>query len=819
VGLLARIRSGGRRPTGTTDSRGNSLEQEASQLLDEGSACEREGRIEDAMRRYEAAIRLAPKMVRAHVSRGTILLQLGDAAAAAEAYSTALVQDPDNAVVHYHLGQAHARSGYDELAVAAYRRAIALQADFADAEVAQGEALEKLGQLDNAMASYDRALYIRPDSFEAHRNLGSVLSRLGRLDDAVASYRRALAIKPDDVAMRNNLGTALLQLGQVEGAVASFRAALEIDPGFAVVHFNLGNALKELAQLDDAVVSYCRALEISPDLAVAHCNLGSALKDLGHLHEAVASYLRAIQIDPNIAIAHLGLGDALQRLRQIDAAVASYRRSLQIDPDCAETHTNLGAAQRYLGNLHDSMASHQQALQIKTDFAEAHNNLGNTLKDLGRFADAAAHYHRALELQPESARTYSNLLLVLNYSASESPEYCLEQARRFGRMLDAGRSEKYRTWTCSPRPARLRIGFVSGDLCNHPVGHFLVGPLTHIDPARVELIAYPTVDFADPLTDVLRPRFAAWNLLSGKDDDEAARLIHADGVHILLDLSGHTANNRLPVFARRPAPVQCSWLGYFATTGVAEMDYLLGDPYVTPAEEAGHFTEQIWRLPECYLCFTPPDLALNVGRLPAETSGHVVFGCFNNLAKMNDAVVSLWARLLQAVPGSRLFLKTAQLNDSRVCEATRHRFAERGIAHDQLYLEGSSPRVELLGAYDRVDIALDPFPYPGGTTSVEALWMGVPVITRKGDRFLSHVGETIAHNAGLADWIAAADDDYLAKAVRLATNLAHLANLRAGLRQQVLASAVFDASCFARHFEEALWGMWRSRQVQQGTSA
>ena len=205
--------------------------------------------------------------------------------------------------------------------------------------------------------------------------------------------------------------------------------------------------------------------------------------------------------------------------------------------------------------------------------------------------------------------------------------------------------------------------------------------------------------------------------------------------------------------------------------------------------------------------------------MPAQASGRIVFGCFNNLAKMNDAVVSLWARLLQAVPGSRLFLKTIQLNDPRVCEATRRRFAERGISHDRLDLEGSSPRLDLLAAYGRVDIALDPFPYPGGTTSVEALWMGVPVITRKGDRFLSHVGESIAHNAGLSDWVAADDDDYLARAVRFSGNLAHLANLRAGLRQQVLDSPVFDAVRFARHFEEALWGMWRSRQIQQETSA
>lgn len=646
-----------------------------------------------------------------------------------------------------------------------------------------------------------------------------LLDNLGPLDKAVASYRRALEIKPDDFAARNNLGIALLQLGQIEDAVASFRLALELDPDSAVVHFNLGNALKDLAQLNDAAKSYRRALEISPNLAAAHCNLGGVLKDLGYLHEAVASYHRCIKIEPDIAIAHCGLGDALKGLFQFDDAVASYRRVLQFDPDNATALTNLGDALRSLGHLHESVACHRLALQINAAFAEAHNNLGNTLKDLGQFPDAVASYRRALEIRPGLIEAHSNLLLALNYSASYGTSYCLEQARRFGSMLDANAGERFRVWNCSPRPARLRVGLVSGDLRQHPVGYFLEGTLNHMDPARFELIAYPAIDFADQLTDALRQNFAAWKPLAGKGDAEAARLIHADGVHVLLDLSGHTANNRLPVFSRKPAPVQCSWLGYFATTGVTEMDYLLGDPYVTPAEEAGHFTEMIWRLPECYLCFTPPALALDVGPLPALIRGHVVFGCFNNLAKMNDAVVTLWARLLQSVPGSRLFLKTAQLSDAGVYETTCERFAACGISRGQLYLEGFSPRAELLAAYDRVDIALDPFPYPGGTTSVEALWMGVPVITRKGDRFVSHVGESIAHNAGLPDWIAADDDDYVAKAVRFATDLEHLVNLRAGLRQQVLDSPVFNTRRFARHLEGALWALWRSWQAKQETSA
>jgi predicted O-linked N-acetylglucosamine transferase (SPINDLY family) len=356
---------------------------------------------------------------------------------------------------------------------------------------------------------------------------------------------------------------------------------------------------------------------------------------------------------------------------------------------------------------------------------------------------------------------------------------------------------------------------LSGDLRGHSVGYFLEGLVGNLDPDRMELLAYPTYNAADDLTARIRPRFAAWTPLAGLSDDIAARRIHADGAHVLIDLSGHTAHNRLPVFAWRPAPVQVTWLGYFATTGVAEMDYILADPHVAPPGEEDHFTEAVWRLPETYLCFTPPDAQLEVAPSPALSSGAVTFGCFNTLTKLNDAVVALWARVVRATPGSRLFLKTRQLNGPAMCEAVRRRFAAHGLAAERLILEGSSPRFELLKAYDRVDIALDPFPYPGGTTSVEGLWMGVPAITRRGDRFLSHVGESIAHNAGLADWIAADDDDYVARAVDKASDLGRLADLRAGLRQQVLAGPLFDAPRFARHFEAALWGMWEKKKSKR----
>jgi len=555
-----------------------------------------------------------------------------------------------------------------------------------------------------------------------------------------------------------------------------------------------------------------RAATLLPADAGVHNSLGNILKDLGRLKEAEASYRRALAINPEYAEAHGNLGNILRDRGRLDEAQASYRRALEINPEFASAYSNLGNTLKDLGRLEEAEANCRKALEIKPNFADAYNNLGNTLKDLGRLEEAEANYRRALEINPECAEAHSNLLFSMNYADCHRSRN-LEEARKYGRMVArkaVGRIPARQFGTA--KPDRLRVGIVSGDLRNHPVCFFLENVLTQIDPARIELIAYPTGYKTDEQTSRIRPCFCAWKPLAGLSDEAAAHLIHADGIHLLLDLSGHTAQNRLPLFAWKPAPVQVSWLGCQTTTGVAEMDYMLGDPYVTPPEEEWQFTETIWRMPEIYCCFSPPHYPLEVGPLPSLSSNYITFGNFNNLTKMNDAVVSLWAKIIQAIPSSRLLLKANQLNTISIREVTRKRFVDYGISPDRILLEGSSPRGKYLEAYNRVDIALDPFPYPGVTTSVEGLWMGVPVISRRGSCYISRVGESIAKNIGMAEWNAADDDDYVAKAVAHTTNLDRLANLRSTLRRQVLASPLFNAPRFARHFETALWEMWDRRR-------
>ncbi len=695
--------------------------------------------------------------------------------------------------------------------------------------IESGHALQAQGRLDQAMLCYLDAVRIAPNPARAHLNHGNVLVLKGDLQGALDAFRTAIQYKPDYAGAYYNIGNALLGNGQLDQAVANYRRALELQPDYAEVHCSLGIALKELGQLDDAIACFQTALQINPDLAEARNSLGSMLEHLynsgnaflnnGKLNDAATSFRRALKIEPNLAEAHESLGRALKDLGQLEHAVASYRQALQIKPGFAEAHNNLGGVLEDLGQLNAAVASYRRALELMPDCAEVYSNLGNALQDLGQPDDAVASYRQALEINPDFVDAHNNLLLALNYAAGQTAADYLEQARQYGRVAAAKAGTRFAAWQGDPNPKRLRVGLVSGDLRSHSVGYFVEGLLAHIDPARIELIAYPTHHEQDELTTRIRPHFSAWQPLIGLGDEAAARLIHADGVHVLIDLSGHTRHNRLPVFAWKPAPVQVSWLGLPTTTGLAEMDYVLGDPHAIPVEFEHHFTETVWRMPESYVCLTVPASLVNVVPPPALSSGYVTFGSFNNLTKMTDAVVAVWARVLKSVPHSRLLLKTKQLNDAAVCENTRRRFAACGIAPERLLLGGIlDSRDEHLAAYNKVDIALDTFPYPGVTTSAEALWMGVPVLSLQGDRFLSGTAGSIARNAGLPDWIAADVDDYVAKAVAFASDLDCLASLRAGLRQQVLASPLFDAPRFARHFENALWGMWQHHQAQQANS-
>ncbi len=603
---------------------------------------------------------------------------------------------------------------------------------------------------------------------------GHILEAEGRIEEALLRYLEAIRLEPSSARAHLNHGNALLSKGDLEGALSAYRTAIKHKPDYAGAYYNIGNALLGNGQFDNAVKEYQRALEINPDLAEAHTNIGNALLSIG----------------------------------QFDAAVKSYHGALQINPDSAEVHCGLGIALKKLGQIDNAVACCQRALEIRPDYAEAHINLGLALEDLGQLDGAEASYRQALKIDPDFAAAHSNLLFSRNFTASHAPSYFLEDARQFGRMVSEKAVGRFSAWQCAPQPERLRVGLVSGDLLGHPVGFFLEGVLAHIDPARIELMAYSTHYKEDELTSRIRPYFSVWRSLFGKNDETAARLIHADGVHVLLDLSGHTRHNRLPMFAWKPAPVQASWLGYFATTGVAEMDYLLADEVGVPEALREQFTETIWQMPNTRLCFTPPKVDLPVAPLPALSNGMITFGCFQNLSKVGNGVLEVWANIFAALPDARLRLQCKQLGEPAQLEQMLNRLQDHGIDARRVMTHGVTDRKAYLVAHADVDIVLDTFPYPGGTTTCEALWMGVPTLTLAGDSLLARQGASLLTAAGLEEWVASSKEDYIAKAIALASDKPRLTTLRADLRQQVLASPLFDAQCFAKDFEDAVWEMW-----------
>ena len=667
-----------------------------------------------------------------------------------------------------------------------------------------------LGNWNEAIEDYALATKLKPDYFEAYSNMGAAFFELGKFDNAISCYTKAIDINPNFEVAFNNLGEALRNTGELQRAVEFFTKAIKIKPDFTKAYINLGSAYKGLKLYEESLSHIKKAIEINPKNYKAYSNLGNIYSDLGKPEEAKESYSVALQIKPDFAEAHNNLGNTYSELLEIDKALECYKRALEIRPNFTEAHNNLGNIFVTRG-LHNLAIKHfLKAIKLDPGLPESHNNIGNAYKSLGKFNEAKSSFNAALKINPNSFEVRSNLIFCQNFLL-HSPVEMLKIAKRYGEKLSS-KTQKFSQWNNGgEKKEKLRLGFISGDLMNHPVGHFFEGFIKALNAnsnRKLETNIYHNNTMSDDLTQRIKNSCDNWNLIQPLTDEQLANQIREEQIDILIDLSGHTARNRLPVFCRKPAPLQISWLGYFATTGIKEIDYFLADKWTAPEEEESHFVEKIWRLPETYWCFTEPAYNIEVGELPALKNNNLTFGCFNNFSKLNNKVLELWINLLNTIPESRLFLKNQQLVDKQIRTELGLEFTKQGIEKDRLILEGPSSRKEYLEAYNKIDIALDPFPYPGGTTTIEGLWMGVPMITKKGDRFLSRAGETIAHNAGLKDWIAEDDNDFLEKAVFHSSNLTRLAEIRSEMRINLLSSPLFDSKRFANEFEINIWKMW-----------
>jgi predicted O-linked N-acetylglucosamine transferase (SPINDLY family) len=644
-----------------------------------------------------------------------------------------------------------------------------------------GEAAEqrRAGRMLQAEEAYKQVLRRQPDQLEALTAVWDMAYESGDPGVAVDWLSRGVARSPHDARLRYMLGCSLQGQGKLADAAATFAKAIELDPGMAKAHNNLGCTLEAAGDIAGAVQSYQRAIALDSRLAVASYNLGNAWRKAGNERQAIEHFRWALSLEPRHADWQCNLGNALYQRLLLDEAEAAYRACLEIDPR----------------------------------FAAAHNGLALALVALGRVDEAEASYRKAIDAEADASGIHSGLLLTLHYRHGNDAERLFQS-----HVAWAKAHHKNVGWMGARSPAelvasggrRLNIGYLSGDFARHPVAHFIEGVLAAHDRRQFNIFCYSGVAFPDSVTERMRDLCEHWRDVSMADEGWIVNRMYADGIDILVDLGGHTADKLLRLLMHKPAPLQATWLGYPNTTGLREVDFRFTDAYADPQGETDRFhTEKLVRLEHGFLCYRPPEDSPEPGEVPSLAAGHVTFGCFNNLAKITPEMIGLWSRLLGRLPGSRLMLKAYGLSAESARRDFAARFATHGVGDRQLLLcTPDSSHAGHMAKYNEVDVALDVFPYHGATTTCEALWMGVPVITLAGATHVSRVGVSILNRAGLAELVAQSPDAYVEIACALALDVERRRSLRSGLRERLMNSPLLDADSFTRGIEAAYRRMW-----------
>lgn len=768
------------------------------------------GRLAEAAQILEAILQAAPGETVAHHLQGLLAYQVGNLAAAEACFRRAVALDGRSVEYRNNLSGILNILGRSAEAEAVAREALRLEPANLQCLNNLGVALQAQRRLDEAIAVLRQAVAIGADFLDVHVNLANATQLSGRIEESIALNRGILAHWPNHANAYLNIGAALQQLGRIDEAAQAYYQVLAIDPANSSALNNLGTVLELQGKLPEAEVVYRKALAMNPQSASLHYNIGNLLQAMSRLDEAAEAYKRALAIQPDYYEPQNNLGNLLQLCGRSAEAEAAYRRCLEMRPNEAGVLQNLANVHQVQGRLAEAEEEYRRLIDTAAPSGAVHSNLASSLQAQGRIDEAREHFQRAIDLSPTEDSLHSNLLLCLQYSTGITPAELAVAHAVWEDRHGVPRRAYWRKHENSRDPERpLRVGFLSADLWQHTVGHLVTPLLENLDHSSFAVICYYDGGRQDISTERLHRTASLWRDVCGMPEQRLAELIRADAVDILFDLAGHTAANRLPVFARKPAPVQISWAGYAGTTGLAAMDYVLGDRYQAPEGDERYYSERVLRMPDGYLCYGPPDGAPEVGPLPALARGQFTFGSFNNPAKFNREVVALWAKIMKRVPGSRLMMKYRGLETAAMKARVGELFAAEGIPADRLELVTPSPHPAVLAAYNDVDLALDPFPYSGGITTCEAIWMGVPVITCPGATFAGRHSFSHLSNAGLGQFVARDLGHYEEMAAEWAGDLKGLAQVRAGMRAQVAASPLCDARRFAENCQRLLREAWR----------
>jgi len=650
---------------------------------------------------------------------------------------------------------------------------------------------------------------------------GLAAHRAGQLEQAGNIYRQMLERWPKHPDALYLLGLVVQKGGDQAEAITLFTQATTANPKLARAHLQRGFALNVLAQPEAAAEAFQTAIAGEANLAEAHHQLGNTLRALHRLPEALRSLREATRRSPADKVFWLSRGIACMEAQQRDEAVECFQNAVRLDPTLPEAREILGQALWALQRTEEARAHLLEALRLRPNYAAAHHDMGRVCLEEGLLAEAALHYRKALAIQCEP-ETQTNLLYLLNYLPDTEPGQHFAEHRQWAEWFERPLRPLWRHHVNDNSPdRRLRIGYVSPDFRDHPVTSFIEPILRQHHRENFETFCYANVNVPDAVTQRLRLLASQWRDIRGWNPDQVAELVRQDGIDILVDLTGHTTDNGLLIFARKPAPVQVTWIGYPNTTGLKAMDYRLTDFTSDPPGQTEQWhSEELIRLPKTFSCYGAPAESPAVGPLPALANGFVTFGCFNNFRKLSEPTLEVWARLLRALPTARLLLKSQGLGHPKTASRLRGQFVRAGVAPERVELLGAGlSKAQHLGLYHRVDLALDPFPYNGTTTTCDALWMGVPVVTLVGKNHVARVGLSLVSHLGFPEWGVATPEAYVAKCQELTRDLTCLAALRLRLREQMRLSPICDASQFITHLETAFRGLWQRWCQQQSGPA
>lgn len=747
-----------------------------------------------AFESFAEAIRLDPQNACALTHCGILYKEECRLVEAAESYQKALKADPSYkaaaeclSIVLTDLGTSLKLAGNSQEGIQKYYEAIKIDPHYAPAYYNLGVVYSEMMQYDMALGCYEKAALERPMYAEAYCNMGVIYKNRGELESAIACYERCLAVSPNFEIAKNNMAIALTDLGtkvKLEGdinqGVAYYKKALYYNWHYADAMYNLGVAYGEMLKFDMAIVFYELAFHFNPHCAEACNNLGVIYKDRDNL----------------------------------DKAVECYQLALSIKPNFSQSLNNLGVVYTVQGKMDAAASMIEKAIVANPTYAEAYNNLGVLYRDAGSISLAIEAYEQCLKIDPDSRNAGQNRLLAMNYIDEGADDKLFEAHRDWGRRF-MRLHQQYNSWDNRKDPERpLIIGYVSPDYFTHSVSYFIEAPLVFHDYANYKVVVYSAVVKADAKTNRFRDKVlkkgGVWRDIYGIDEKKVASMVREDSVDILVELTGHTANNKLGMMACRPAPIQVTWIGYPNTTGLPSIDYRITDSLADPPDTRQKHVEELVRLPDCFLCYTPSPEAGPATPAPALSNGFITFGSFNNLAKITPKVLQVWARILCAVPNSRLVVKCKPF----CCDSVRQRFLS---TLEQLGLE--SLRVDLLPlillnhdhmqAYALMDISLDTFPYAGTTTTCESLYMGVPCVTMGGSVHAHNVGVSLLNTVGLGHLVAKNEDEYVQLALNLASDVTALSNLRMDLRRLMSKSPLCDGSKFTLGLESSYRNVWR----------